>query len=132
MKGENVFFGIGSTDKEMAKSFLTGQQVRVWCHATPSTTSAPHKPTRTPTTIASGLPTAKVLVLPAASNLAAINKFKDTIMTFYLMADSPYGANERKNLMPAHIVGIGTDAEFLIHLGDLQNAQEDNCKKWAY
>jgi hypothetical protein len=48
------------------------------------------------------------------------------------MADCPYSANERTNLMPAHIAGIGADAEFLVHLGDLQYALEDRCEEWAY
>ena len=99
LKGENFFFGIGGTVAEMTKSELTGQQVRVWCDATSSTTTA---------------------------------QFNDTVTTFYLMSDSPYTANERKNLMPAHIRRLGADAEFLVHLGDLQSARESNCEEWAY
>jgi hypothetical protein len=110
MKGDNVYFGIGGTDEEMALSFLTGQQVRVWCNA-----AAEIVTTATTTT---------------TSTTSA--QFSDTITTFYLMADCPYSANERENLMPAHVAGIGVDAEFLVHLGDLHNGHEDNCEEWAY
>ena len=48
------------------------------------------------------------------------------------MSDSPYTANERKNLMPVHIRRLGADAEFLVHLGDLQSARESNCEEGAY
>ncbi len=109
VKGDNVLFGIGGTDEEMATSILAGQQVRVWCDA------------------------AEIATTATSTNLSTASaQFSDTITTFYLMADCPYNTNERENLMPAHIAGIGADADFLVHLGDLQNAQEDNCEEWAY
>ena len=69
-----------------------------------------------------------------ATSLTTTAQFNktDTITAFYLMSDSPYTANERKNLMPAHIRRLGAGAEFLIQLGDLQPARESNCKEWAY
>ncbi|KAL3816620.1 hypothetical protein ACHAXA_004802 [Cyclostephanos tholiformis] len=57
---------------------------------------------------------------------------EETVTIFYAMADCPYSSEEREYLMPAHIDGIGEDAEFLVHLGDLQYAQEDYCEEWAY
>ena len=60
---------------------------------------------------------------------------KPTISTytkFYVMADCPYSDKERQKLMPKHIEGLSTDAEFLFHLGDLQNATKDKCEEWAY
>ena len=44
---------------------------------------------------------------------------------FYLMADCPYDDNERNNIMPSYIEGLSTDAEFLVHLGDIQYAKVD-------
>ena len=69
-----------------------------------------------------------------ATSLTTTAQFNktDTITAFYLMSDSPYTANERKNLMPVHIRRLGAGAEFLIQLGDLQPARESNCKEWAY
>jgi len=87
MKGDNVYFGIGGTDEEMSISVLTGQQVRVWCNAAVEIVTT--ATTTTTSTISS--------------------QFSDTITTFYLMADCPYSANERENLMPAHVAGIGVD-----------------------
>ena len=51
---------------------------------------------------------------------------------FYIMADSPYTDEEREDLMPRYIEDLGDDAEFLVHLGDLEYAKEDKCEEWAY
>ena len=61
-----------------------------------------------------------------------VEQEEGTVTIFYLMADCPYSADEREYLMPAHIDQLGSDAEFLVHLGDLQYAQEDHCEEWAY
>ena len=34
--------------------------------------------------------------------------------------------------MPDQIDGIGSDAEFLVHLGDLQWAAVDKCREYVY
>ena len=56
----------------------------------------------------------------------------DTITTFYVMADAPYTDEERYNIMPKHIEELSDDAEFLVHLGDLQFAKVDKCREGAY
>ena len=56
----------------------------------------------------------------------------DTYTMFHLMADSPYDDEERYELMPAYIEDLQSDAEFLVHLGDLQSAKKDECKEYAY
>jgi len=57
---------------------------------------------------------------------------EDTYTMFHLMADSPYDDEERYELMPAYIEDLQSDAEFLVHLGDLQSAKKDECKEYAY
>jgi len=57
---------------------------------------------------------------------------EDTYTMFHLMADSPYDDEERYELMPAYIEDLESDAEFLVHLGDLQSAKKDECKEYAY
>ncbi|KAL7529485.1 hypothetical protein ACHAXR_004399, partial [Thalassiosira sp. AJA248-18] len=56
----------------------------------------------------------------------------DTYTKFYLMADCPYDDNERNNLMPSFIKNLSRNADFLVHLGDLQYAKVDDCKEYAY
>jgi hypothetical protein len=56
----------------------------------------------------------------------------DTITTFYVMADAPYTDNERYIIMPKHIEELDDDADFLVHLGDLQWAMVDKCREGAY
>ncbi len=96
-----------------------------------SLTNLTDKPTTTPE-MSSPPPNSEIAETSPTSDLTTSASSNDTVTTFYLMADCPYSANERENLMPAHVAGIGMDAEFLVHLGDLQNAQEDNCEEWAY
>ncbi len=56
----------------------------------------------------------------------------NTYTKFYVMADCPYSDNERYNLMPRYIEGLSDDADFLVHLGDLQYAKVDDCQEYAY
>ena len=55
----------------------------------------------------------------------------DTLTTFYAIADCPYDDNERQYLMPDYIRNLDDEAEFLVHLGDLQ-AEVDRCREYAY
>mmetsp|Transcript_6016 Transcript_6016/g.13372 ORF Transcript_6016/g.13372 Transcript_6016/m.13372 type:complete len:744 (-) Transcript_6016:184-2415(-) len=57
---------------------------------------------------------------------------KDSTITFYIMADAPYSDYERNTVVPNVIDDLPSDAEFLVHLGDLQYAQEDQCREFAY
>lgn len=55
-----------------------------------------------------------------------------TSITFYAMADAPYTDHERENTMPYQINNLSDSADFLVHLGDLQDAQVDKCREPAY
>ncbi|KAL9185605.1 hypothetical protein ACHAXT_003382 [Thalassiosira profunda] len=83
-------------------------------------------PRRRPTSNPTGEPTPPPTAQPTASPT------KDTYTKFYLMADCPYDDNERENLMPDYIDDLSSDAEFLVHLGDLQYAKVDDCEEYAY
>jgi predicted phosphodiesterase len=48
------------------------------------------------------------------------------------MADAPYTDHERENTMPYQINNLSDSADFLVHLGDLQDAQVDKCREPAY
>ncbi|KAL3816623.1 hypothetical protein ACHAXA_004805, partial [Cyclostephanos tholiformis] len=129
-KNDVAYFGINGTVKEMSAASVA-KRIRIWCDdssqdvfSNSSSTNA-SKPTKPPTTTPSSMPS-------PPSNSTTSASFSDTITTFYLIADCPYSANERENLMPAYIGQLSSDAEFLVHLGDLQNAQADNCEEWAY
>eukprot|EP00984_Skeletonema_dohrnii_P018075 scaffold8351_cov93-Skeletonema_dohrnii-CCMP3373.AAC.9 len=54
-----------------------------------------------------------------------------TSITFYAMADAPYTDHERENIMPYQIKNLSSSADFLVHLGDLQDAA-DGCQESAY
>mmetsp|Transcript_28179 Transcript_28179/g.43559 ORF Transcript_28179/g.43559 Transcript_28179/m.43559 type:complete len:542 (-) Transcript_28179:139-1764(-) len=54
-----------------------------------------------------------------------------TSITFYAMADAPYTDHERENIMPYQIMNLSSSADFLVHLGDLQDAA-DGCQESAY
>ena len=54
-----------------------------------------------------------------------------TSITFYAMADAPYTDHERENIMPYQMKNLSNTADFLIHLGDLQDAAE-GCQEYAY
>jgi len=54
-----------------------------------------------------------------------------TSITFYAMADAPYTDHERENIMPYQIKNLSSSADFLVHLGDLQDAA-DGCQEFAY
>mmetsp|Transcript_5855 Transcript_5855/g.13578 ORF Transcript_5855/g.13578 Transcript_5855/m.13578 type:complete len:634 (+) Transcript_5855:105-2006(+) len=75
---------------------------------------------------------------PAESALAATadsgltSSAGGTLTTFYAIADCPYDDNERQNLMPAYIENLDGDADFMVHLGDLQYAKVDRCREYAY
>jgi len=54
-----------------------------------------------------------------------------TSIIFYAMADAPYTDHERENIMPYQIKNLSSSADFLVHLGDLQDAA-DGCQESAY
>mmetsp|Transcript_32029 Transcript_32029/g.48302 ORF Transcript_32029/g.48302 Transcript_32029/m.48302 type:complete len:381 (-) Transcript_32029:430-1572(-) len=54
-----------------------------------------------------------------------------TSIAFYAMADAPYTDHERENIMPYQIKNLSSSADFLVHLGDLQDAA-DGCQEFAY
>jgi len=65
----------------------------------------------------------KISVSPSSGN--------GTSITFYAMADAPYTDHERENIMPYQIKNLSSSADFLVHLGDLQDAA-DGCQESAY
>ncbi len=86
--------------------------------STPPSTAPTSHPTRRPTRPPTFSPTASPTL--------------DTTTVFYVIADAPYSDEERENIMPRQIDSLGEDAEFLVHVGDLEYVQEDNCEEWAY
>src|SRR6056300_1685324 len=67
------------------------------------------------------------------TNISISPPFGDgTSITFYAMGDAPYTDNERENIMPYQMQNLSDSASFLVHLGDLQDAQVDECQEYAY
>lgn len=48
------------------------------------------------------------------------------------MGDAPYTDHEKDVLMPRDIRQLPKDAEFLVHVGDLQYMYETECEEYAY
>lgn len=67
------------------------------------------------------------------TNVSISPPFGDgTSITFYAMGDAPYTDHERENIMPYQMQNLSESAAFLVHLGDLQDAQVDECQEYAY
>ena len=70
--------------------------------------------------------------LEATVDSGFTNSTGDTSTTFYAIADCPYDDNERQYLMPDYIRNLDGEADFMVHLGDLQYARVDRCREYAY
>lgn len=67
------------------------------------------------------------------TNISISPPFGDGVsITFYAMGDAPYTDHERENIMPYQMQNLSDSAAFLVHLGDLQDAQVDECQEYAY
>jgi hypothetical protein len=56
----------------------------------------------------------------------------ELVTTFYAIGDVPYTPKEREEL-PGQIASLPTDAEFLVHVGDIRSAKNfDSCRRAQY
>jgi hypothetical protein len=100
-------------------------------HPTSQPTNVPTRsPTRSPTKAPTRLPTLRPTLSPTAN--ARIGTSDQTLTTFYAIADAPYDQNEARQL-PIQIRALPSDAEFLVHLGDIRSARNGGpCKLYEY
>lgn len=84
---------------------------------TPKPTKSPSKPPFYPQTNA---PTASP-VNPPTSSPSASPSIEKLVTTFYVIGDLPYNDYQRTRLID-HSRNVPDDAEFLVHVGDIRNA----------
>mmetsp|Transcript_4105 Transcript_4105/g.9200 ORF Transcript_4105/g.9200 Transcript_4105/m.9200 type:complete len:362 (+) Transcript_4105:37-1122(+) len=58
----------------------------------------------------------------------------ETLTHFYVFSDTPYDDKERQKSLPEHIAEVSGDlsADFLVHVGGVQNPEVDRCEEYAY
>ena len=58
----------------------------------------------------------------------------DGVTHFYVFSDTPHDDNERQTSLPEHIAEASGDpsADFLVHVGGVQNPEIDRCEEYAY
>lgn len=103
-------------------------------------------PTRAPTRFPTRAPTRAPTLSPTASPTKAYDRVEldspsaassecppdQALTTFYAIADTPYNQVEA-NELPIQVRSLPSDAEFLVHLGDIRSAKNGgSCKLYEY
>lgn len=89
-------------------------------------------PTIAPTMFPSASPTALSARVEAPSAAPSESPTDSKVTTFYAIADTPYTQAEALEL-PIQVRTLPSDAEFLIHLGDIRSGRDGGaCKLFEY
>ena len=101
----------------------------------PSPTTAPTRPpTRVPTMSPSVSPTKTYARMDLDVPSAGPSEYPpdSKVTTFYVIADAPYTQVEA-NMLPKQVKALPSDAEFLVHLGDIRSARDGGaCRLYEY
>ena len=88
-----------------------------------------HKPTQKPSPRPSNIPAAKPSMPKPSKTSTSQTTDKQDDLIFYVIGDAPYKVSELDPTtgFPQQVRGIPSDAEFVVHVGDVLSAKESEC-----